>query len=247
MSSSAGSDFRVGDVLSRGFSILSKNIVPFGVLALIFMSPTLIYNLASGTDPFDPTGAAAGVEFGSIAVNIAQILLTYVLTATLVYGTFQELRGRHTDLGDCVSRGLGVMFPILGVAIVAGLAVIVGSILLIIPGIIVAVMLWVAIPVAVVEKPGVFDSLGRSRELTKGFRWQVFGIIVIVLVIQIVAGVIIGVVLGFTGSTFLIVLFEYLVTAFFTALYAVISAVGYHDLRVAKEGIDVNQIAAVFD
>ena len=39
----------------------------------------------------------------------------------------------------------------------------------------------------------------------------------------------------------------WILTALSTALYAVVSAVGYHDLRVAKEGVDAEQIAAVFD
>jgi hypothetical protein len=31
------------------------------------------------------------------------------------------------------------------------------------------------------------------------------------------------------------------------AFYAIFGVVTYHDLRVAKEGVDVHQIAAVFD
>jgi hypothetical protein len=32
-----------------------------------------------------------------------------------------------------------------------------------------------------------------------------------------------------------------------TAVYAITAVVAYHDLRVAKGGIDIEQIAAVFD
>jgi hypothetical protein len=36
-------------------------------------------------------------------------------------------------------------------------------------------------------------------------------------------------------------------TAIWTAFYAILVAVAYHDLRVAKEGADTEQIAAVFE
>ena len=36
-------------------------------------------------------------------------------------------------------------------------------------------------------------------------------------------------------------------TAVWTAFYAILVAVAYHDLRVAKEGVDTHTIAAVFE
>jgi hypothetical protein len=36
-------------------------------------------------------------------------------------------------------------------------------------------------------------------------------------------------------------------TAVWTAFYAILVAVAYHDLRVAKEGVATDQIAAVFE
>ena len=109
-------------------------------------------------------------------------------------------------------------------------------------------MLWVAIPAAVIEKPGVIGSLSRSADLTKGYRWQIFGIIVIVTVIALVAGFAIAfaIVVSDADPTIL-VLGNLIITALFTAFWAVISAVGYHDLRVVKEGVGIEELAAVFD
>ncbi len=109
-------------------------------------------------------------------------------------------------------------------------------------------MLWVVIPAAVIERPGVIDSLSRSAELTKGYRWQIFGIIVILTVVTLVAAFAIAfaIIVSDAGPTIL-VLGNLIITAFFTALGAVISAVGYHDLRVVKEGVGIEEIAAVFD
>ena len=235
-------DFRVGNVLLRGLRILAHNFAPFALLALAFTAPPFIYAWVS------PVAEAGAVTTGAIAISLVDVLLTYLLTAALVYGTVRELRGSRASLSESVSRGLGLVFPVVGVAVVAGIATAVGSLLLVIPGLIVASMLWVAVPVAVVERPGVFASLRRSAELTKGKRWQVFGIIVIIFLFAVVAAAITGAIIdAVTQSPTVVSLMSWVITALFTALYAVVSAVSYHDLRIAKEGGDVQQIAAVFD
>ena len=244
-------EFRVGSVLGRSFSILFKNIVPFGLLSVVVMAPTYIFAIA--VNPMIYLGES-GSPMVTLAINVIETLLSYLVYGALVYGTFQELRGRRASLGDCFSRGMAVMFPIFGVAIVVGLLTGLATLALVIPGLIVATMLWVAIPAAVIEKTGL-SSLARSSELTKGHRWKVFFIIVLLFIFGFVLAI--GVITGATtvavatasngGSWTISVVALLLVTAFVTALSAVVSAVGYHDLRVAKEGVDVEQIAAVFD
>ena len=244
MTYAAANDFRVGDVLSRGFAILLSNIVPFGAICLILSLPSYLYALFG-----DEAAQMQSMEFdvGFFAIIVASMLLAFVATGALVYGTLQEMRGHHAGVGECISRGLSLMFPVLGVAIVGGIGVMLGAIALIVPGIILGVMWWVAVPAAVVEREGVFAALGRSAELTKGYRWRVFGLIVLILIIQLLIAMVLGLVIGVIGSLGISLFVQWLVDAFVTALYAVVTAVGYHDLRVAKEGFDVNQVAAVFD
>lgn len=120
-----------------------------------------------------------------------------------------------------------------------------------IPLIIFFVRLWVTFPVAVIEGRGL-GSFKRSAQLTKGSRWRIFFLLILFLA------------LGF-GISFLMqsigsalerssldhfaggVAVEWLFEGFTTALSAVLATVTYHDLRVAKEGLDTNQIASVFD
>lgn len=235
-------EFRVGEVLLRGLRILAHNFAPFALLALAFTAPPFVYAWVS------PVAEAGAVSLGGIAIRLVDVLLTYLLTAALVYGTVRELRGSRASLAESVNRGLALVFPVIGVAVVAGIATAVGSLLLVVPGLIVASMLWVAVPVAVIERPGVFASLRRSVELTKGKRWQVFAIIVIIFVFAVaVASVMATIIDAVTSSPTVVALMSWVVTAMFTALGAVVSAVSYHDLRIAKEGGDARQIAAAFD
>jgi uncharacterized membrane protein len=137
-----------------------------------------------------------------------------------------------------------LVFVVIGVAIVAAIAKALAAILLIVPGLIVATMLWVAVPVAVVERPGVMRSLTRSAALTKGSRWQVFGIALLIGIGAIVAAYFVAVVFGRgTAGSFV----SWLATATITAFAASVTAVGYTTLRFAKEGVGIDEIAAVFD
>jgi len=121
-----------------------------------------------------------------------------------------------------------------------------GMILLIVPGIILMLMWYVALPACVVEGLGPVGSLMRSAELTKGHRWQILGLIIVV---AIVGGIIVGIA-GATGVTLggvAVAIIQYLVQSIVGVYGAVLIVVLYRDLRVAKDGIGTEQIAAVFD
>ena len=244
MTGTPAPDFRVNSVLIRGFKILARNVVPFGLLALAFTAPPHIYALAVN-QPEEPATTTAST--GSLAIFVADILLRYLLTAALVYGTICELRGSHASLRECLSRGLSLVFPVVGVAILVGIATGLATLALIVPGLIVATMLWVAVPVAVVERPGVISSLTRSAVLTKGYRWPVFGVLVTVIGLNVVLALLAGSLVAGADDTAAFLLVSWVVSAIFGAVIAVVSAVSYHDLRVAKEGIGATQIAAAFD
>ncbi len=263
-------EFRIGGVLGKGFSILFSNIVPFGILALLITAPTPIFTLLTGTQVMTVEGEVSeNLTTGGLVTLLIEFALTFLLTAALTYGTFQELRGRRASLGDCIGRGLGLILPVVGASIVVVLifaaggmviALIVGLGMAAIPflgiivlliafavGVYVYIGFWLVIPVVVVERPPILASLGRSWELVKGYRWSIFAILFVVGIVQGIAGFIVGL-LGTASSLGLPwLMISWAVSAFVYALYAVVATVGYHDLRAAKEGIGINEIAAVFD
>ena len=243
----------VGGLLSTTFRVLSRNILPFGIIAVVINLIPILMAMALGQSfVTDPDALSSGFQedfsstFGLIAAWwLLSLLLGQFLTATLISGTVQDLRGERVHLGDCLGRAVRVIGPVMAVAILMLLAVFLGMILLLVPGIMVMVMLYVAVPVAVVERPGIFASLGRSRELTKGYRWHLFFVLVVVvglsMVIQFVWNAIppLGWAIDLTAGV--------AIQAFVGALLSVVSAVAYLSLRQAKEGVDVDEIAAVFD
>jgi uncharacterized membrane protein len=142
--------------------------------------------------------------------------------------------------------------PLVGVAILVSLLFWLGSVLLIVPGLIVNAMYYVAAPACVAEQAGVRASLSRSRFLTKGHRLQIFGAFVLVWIVLLITNIAItAAVIALAGPVTMamraVQVVSYVVPAFLGAFNAVLVGVFYYQLRVAKEGVDIDKIASVFD
>ncbi len=107
---------------------------------------------------------------------------------------------RDHSIGDLIRSVEPVFWPLVAVSILFGLAVGIGFILLIIPGLILLTIWSVVAPVTVLERPGPFAAFGRSRELVRGNGWRVFGVIVIVFLAVAVLSLAAGLAASGLGS-----------------------------------------------
>lgn len=237
----APGEFRVGQVLNRSFTLLSRNFLMFFVVSMVAALPNVLINHNTGSEL---SGATAGWLVIGLIVTIVLEMLSQ---AVVLYGAFQDMRGRPVNLGEALSVALSRLLPIVGVAICVGVGVFLASLLLLVPGLILMTMWYVATPVCVVEQKGPMASMGRSSELTKGHRWKIFGMILLVVFGGGIVSAIVLALLAATGSSVLEILGGLVWNGVWGAFYAIFVVVTYHDLRVAKEGVDVHEIASVFD
>jgi hypothetical protein len=238
----AAGDFRVGRVFDRTSSVYTRNFLIFTLVPLVAYLPSLLL-------PARADGMA--YQNGGWMIALVAIILTVMLgllsQAILVYGSFQDMRGKQVDIGESFNVGIGRLVPILGLTILEGLCIMVGFMLLFVPGLILITMWFVAVPICIVERRGPWQSLVRSGELTKGHRWKIFGIILVLYLVSAIVGYILTSVLTAVGGTVLAVIATLLWNGVWGAFFAIFVVVTYYELRVAKEGIDIEQIASVFD
>ncbi|HEY2136205.1 MAG TPA: hypothetical protein VGH49_09970 [Xanthobacteraceae bacterium] len=234
----AGGNFRIGNVLGRAMEICVANFPFFFVVTFIVALPNLLL-LREQTQP--PT-----FQWSMLFAILLAIVLNTIGQAVILRGAFQQLRGRPLNVGEAVQKGLARFFPILGLALLYGLGLGVAFLLLVVPFFIVGTMWAVALPACVVEELGPTASLGRSRSLTKGYRWKIFWIMLLLLIVSAIVGGVIRLVLAPMG--FMVAAFGSIIwTAIWAAYWNCVLIMIYHDLRVAKEGVDTAEIAAVFD
>ena len=181
-------------------------------------------------------------------------ICTYVLQAAVVRSTITYLNGEPNKLGDSLSAGFRSFLPIMIIAFLSLLGIGAGMVLLVVPGIILAVAWSVVIPVQVVENTGIGESFGRSRALTKGHRWQIFALVLMYFLLAIVAGLALNLLLGVSlirpgaaalAAPFLIA--SWVLRVVLSAITAVGVASIYYELRLVKEGVGAGQLAAAFD
>ena len=208
------------------------------------------------------------------ALFLLTIIWSCLASAILVSGAFQALRTRTIHLGSAFKRGFASLIPIVMTAIVLGLLITVVAIVCLIPGGIIAAVIgaatsptamiplllvcmvpvfflwaafWLFTPAIVVEGKGIGSSLGRSRELTKGHRWAVFAVVLILLVLNWAIGLVNQYVIAPSLSAVVSGIFSIVVLIVWQAYNAIAITVTYYLLRADKEGISIDEIAKVFD
>jgi hypothetical protein len=243
----------VGAVLRRGLSAWRAGFVPYGILAVLLQCPAVVFALViQGSSRGQPVGM--GMALAGMAVNLLNLMATMILVAAVTYGVFNHLRGQRVTLRALLSIGLMRAIPTFGVGLLTGLATLLGCCALVVPGLIVMVRYYVALPTVVIEETGALDTLRRSQWLTEGNRWAIFGIVLVVGAISLACigvgtgcGVLLSSSAGLSGTPLLLA--QSAITlglATVQNIGAVMPAVIYHDLRVGREGANIDNLVKVF-
>jgi hypothetical protein len=244
----ATSDFRVGRVIDRTAMVLSRNFLPFFLVTVFAQLPSQLASQVwtSATFGTPPSGGQnmGWVGFGLLLLGSALGVLSQ---GVVLHGAFEDLRGRPVSVRASLQVALRRFFPIIGLSIVTTACEGFAAIAFIVPAIILATMWFVATPACVIEHLGPFGSMGRSSQLTSGHRWKLFGLFLLFLVALMVGSGVLVASLNAMGDTTLKLIGEALWSGAWNVFFAIAAAVTYHDLRVIKEGIDVEQVASVFD
>jgi uncharacterized membrane protein len=230
-------DFDIGRIVRRAFDAIGRNAPGFFTLALLAMGPSMVLDGISSS-------------FDKIS-NILWSVLSSSLEGALIFAAMSDFRGEKASLSACFTAGARYFWPIFGISILYSLGVLLGLVLLVVPGILWAMSWLVVGPVRVVEGARVSDCFGRSAELTKGYRWKILLLVLAVLVAAIVLGVALLAPIAIFGDSLAPVNIEGPVSDFVVAVFTVVMAVVttsiYYELRTSKEGVGTEQVSAVFD
>jgi hypothetical protein len=183
-----------------------------------------------------------GLIAGSL-IMLAVALIVATIAGTLYQGTVVELVSdvqdgrRDSSAGDLLRSAAPFIVPLVGAGILAGIGIGIGMLLLVVPGLFLATIWAVIAPVIVIERAGVIDSLGRSRELVRGNGWPVFGAIVLALIIVFVGSAVFGAIgEGIANGPLVRIVFSAIASTITAPISALVAAVLYFRLR-AIEGV----------
>jgi hypothetical protein len=185
---------QAGDVIGEAWDQYKahwQHLLPFAlVVYLILGLVSLVLTLALGW-----VGAVLGALIGIIGVFWLQGALVEAVA---------DIRDGRADLtmGQTFSRAQQHLGTLAIAGILAGLAIAVGLALLIAPGLYLLTIWSVLIPVIVLERRGVMEGFGRSRELVSGFGWSAFGVVVLCFLIVIGVSIVVQIATFWLGGAF---------------------------------------------
>jgi len=253
----------LAELLDRSFFLYRKRFALFvGIAAL----PYLLL-LA-----FQLTGVAIGIQKGGVFSGLywiwllATLVIQLGVTAASQGATVVAVSNVHLDREASISSAFaGMKGRILSIALImigTGIGIFIGFILLIVPGIILALMWALVIPVAVLEDTGLGDSISRSSELTKGSRLRILVIYILylfllytfILLWEIPMFAAIGMFARGHNpamiplwSQIVIPICSFLSLSLVTPLITIALSLTYYDQKVRKEAFDLQHMMSMLD
>lgn len=247
---------QIGRIFSNMFGVIGRNPgVILGLSLLISGMPQALLQYYQverfGINGIGPDFSRLPEYLTIVLSGVAiAIILGALLNAMISRAAIVDLSDGGASFGDCLSAALPAILPVIGIGILSGLAVAIGMIFLIVPGIYLWLGWSVAIPILIQERAGVFGSMSRSRELTRGNRWRLFALFLIIVVMVWIVQVAFGL-LSFFGASLGQASLSLAVAAAIngtvsSVLITTAAAVSYIELRRVKEGTSIDELAQVF-
>ncbi len=170
-------ELSLGEVISKTFELYRRDFTKyFIVFAVVGIIAGVLTTLARQAFllPILPRNATLQ-QFrdwlprflGAFVPLVASIFIVNVVFSPIAQGsaiklTSEQIEKGEADLGTSVKFAVSKLLWMWALSIVVGIIVFLGLIALIVPGIILAIMFSLALPVLLIENKGVFDSMRRS-------------------------------------------------------------------------------------
>lgn len=243
--------YSVFGTIGQSVSVWAKNLPSIFILGVIFFSPLILYTLHEVGEVRDAGGLSEdrGVWWVLITVFLSYAADQF-LAAPIIYGVVQELNGTRAGVLACVAQGIKRFFPVFFTIFLLYWCVFFGLYTLVIPGLVLATGLYVAVPCAVCERPGVMGTLTRSFTLTEGSRMRILGLLLLFWGARIGAKYVLIIALdpqGRAGHIQALLISSLAVDFLFGTVGAVMQGVTYSRLRQLKDGVSSADLAKVFE
>jgi hypothetical protein len=236
----------IGATLQDVLNVLTRNFGPVVILALLLGGlPLLLVYLGSYFAVSNPVFAILAL-LGAIASLVGRP----ILYGSLMFLTVRYLDGEPASLRECLAAGKRKWGSLLGLMIVTGLVTGVGLVLLIVPGIYLALRWAVAGPSKVLTGRGISDAMEHSTRLTEGRRWAMLLVYVVVYAVALVLAMGLGLleyVFDLVAPKVLVgAVVEPLTSVGYDISIALVGSVLYRRLRTDMEGAPTAVLEEVF-
>ena len=189
MKETVGTKINVGAVLGKATDLLRANpsIILIQVIPAI---PSLIGDLYSSSAIFNPVPLLTG---------IISAILGVIASGAYAPVVKEALTGQKLTIGEALGHAYNRFWSLLGAAILVVIIVVLGTIALIIPGIIIATWYAYTTPAIMLENKGALAGMSASKAFGRDKKWSTFSLFLTFVVVFILVAIL-GAILSFGGG-----------------------------------------------
>ncbi len=240
----------VGGLLDRVFKMYLGNFAQMiGTLAIVYV-PYVALTMFWQRVLMQKENVG-GVLIGALGVLSFGLVFMPLAMGATTYAVSERYLGRRISIGQSYSRASSRLGAIVGAGLLVGLIVAVGCFLCCVPGILFLLSYAVVIPVVVLDGLGVTESMERSKALADGQRGRLFLVLLVLWILTAIlqfGGLFASVMIGgrpqpgqsapLSGEVI-----QHIVGLLTGPLGTIAAVIIYFDLRVRKEGFDLEMLS----
>jgi hypothetical protein len=241
----------LGEILDVAFGLYRNLFLPLLLVTLVTGAVPMalsVYVEASGGTLVNP-----GLYFLNLLLNA---VLGAIAAAASTFIVSENYMGGRLTAGEAFSRAAPFAGRLIMLGIATSLVVVLGFLLLIIPGLILLSGLALATPAMVIESlPTATGAMGRSWSLTRDHRGKILSALFVVGLLMYLPFIALGGLAaagavgggpeqGSTGLFLALTVAAALLSSLVWPLFYCVLTVAYYDLRVRKEAFDLEVLAS---
>ncbi len=227
----AGAAIAKAPVLFCGLALVGAGLPNAAVFVSVAATPTL----------FD---VGSALTLGLVGALIAFAWYQFFLLA-MVGATLQALGGSPRPRG-VIAAALPVLPQAMLTSVIYWVTVGIGFSFFVVPGVILACVWMLVLPVLVEERPGLFAAFGRAAKLSRGVRWQLFLLAVLGFVFGVVVQSMLGALAALLGGGVAAQIAFALASSLLGMLPPALVASAYRQIVTVREGPRRHELEEIF-
>lgn len=180
-------EVKIGDYFSRGWEIFKAKAPLFVLFTLLLVLIQIVISIL----PF-PIGARGEEGASGGILSLAFNIIAPALTAGYYFVAFQIARNRDAVFNDFF-QGFNKFLPIFLVSLVSTVLTAIGFVLLILPGVYLAVAYLFAQPLVIDKSADFWQAMETSRKLITKKWFSFFGLLLLIFLLNVGGAILLGV------------------------------------------------------
>jgi len=186
--------------LNATIEFIRQNIKPLGKSIIYILGPMAILNgllfsqyidfmfgNMSNSDPVNVQNPFAFIAnpsyIGFLFLSSFSALLNFAIIFNFMK-IYQKKFPEEISVTEVLNASWKDILPLLVLGIMATIIIIFGMFAFVIPGIYLAVVFSLSLPILFFERGGIFEAIGRSFKLIRGKWWSTFGLLIVASVLM---------------------------------------------------------------